>query len=141
MTARRISPRVLWYWLPAVLWLLAFRAATLLALGGRIPAWAAGRDKLFHFLYFGIMAFLFWRAFRFERRFAPWTAAFAACLAAAVYGGIDEFTQHFRPHRSAEFGDWLADLAGASHVFLIALGETISRRGKAGPVPEACPES
>lgn len=133
--------RILWYWLPPILWPVLFRVALLLVHSGQVPRWVAGHDKLLHMLYFAIMAVLVWRGFRFERRLAPWPAAWAAFALVAVYGGIDEFTQQFRSHRSADIHDWFADLAGASVLFVITAAGIFMQRRRPADVPLACPES
>ena len=133
--------RVLWYWLPPLLWPIGFRLAVLVLMSGQAPRWVAGHDKLLHFLYFAIMAILVWRGFRFERRFSPWGAAFAAFGVIALYGGLDELSQLLRPYRSAELHDWFADLAGAAMPFLVAAAETVIQRRRPAPVPLPCPEA
>ena len=133
--------RVLWYWLPPIIWPVIFRIAVLLLLSGRPPTWAASNDKLMHLLYFGTMALLFWRAFRFERQLAPWPAAFAAFGVIALFGGIDEFTQQFRPSRSADIKDWFADMAGGALMFVIAYAETTTQHRRDDVLPVPCPET
>lgn len=71
----------------------------------------AGLDKLAHFLTFGLMGTLWFRAlplpFASARRFA---AAWGLVL---VYGLIDEWIQSGNPSRQADPLDWVADAAGS----------------------------
>lgn len=70
-------------------------------------------DKLNHALAFAVLALLGLGSYR---------ARIAAVLAGLLaYGGLIELLQALTPHRSAEWGDWLADGVG------IVLGWQLAR--------------
>ncbi|MGJ8637834.1 MAG: VanZ family protein [Opitutaceae bacterium] len=69
------------------------------------------KDKLAHFLVFGLIATSILRTSAFSKMKLP-QIIFAAVITSA-YGGFDEFRQSFTPNRSVEFDDWIADTAGA----------------------------
>ncbi|MCB9495932.1 MAG: VanZ family protein [Fibrobacteria bacterium] len=68
-------------------------------------------DKIIHAGVYGVLAFLLalgagprWKAH----------AAWMAWVVAVAFGASDEFHQSFSPGRSVSFGDWFADLGGAT---------------------------
>jgi lipopolysaccharide/colanic/teichoic acid biosynthesis glycosyltransferase/VanZ family protein len=69
--------------------------------------------KSLHFVEYGFLAFLLYRAFRAGRRpfWSKRTASLAAA-AAVAYGFLDEFLQSFVPNRSGSPFDWAVDTAG-----------------------------
>ena len=71
-------------------------------------------DKLAHFLAFGGLQILMFRAVRFIRPLSGFSAQnlIAVALSSGA-GALLEFWQAALPHRSAELADWLADTAGA----------------------------
>ena len=83
-------------------------------------------DKLLHFVEYGVLGWLFYRALRGEG--LGWAAAFvAAALATGGYGASDEWHQSFVPLRDANTRDWLTDVLGGA--IGAALGaSTVSRR-------------
>jgi VanZ family protein len=70
-------------------------------------------DKLLHFLEYGGLGALLYRALRGEGLSGP-RALGVAAAAAAVYGGSDEWHQSFVPLRDSSFRDWLTDLLGGT---------------------------
>lgn len=98
------------------LWPLALAFSIFLASGtSRLAAPDMGfqfsKDKLAHFLVFGLLATAILRT--------PWLKRLrlrdllAAALIASAYGACDEFRQSFTPGRSVELADWFADSLGA----------------------------
>ena len=69
--------------------------------------------KTLHFIEYGFLAFLLYRAFR-AGRGPIWSKpkAFQAASAAIAYGFLDEFLQSFVPSRSGSPFDWAVDTAG-----------------------------
>ena len=65
-------------------------------------------DKLVHAFLFAVLAVLIVRVLIVAAR--PWWLSFAASTA---FGAFTEIQQHFIPSRAMEFGDFLADTAGA----------------------------
>ena len=90
----------------------------------------AHTDKWMHFLVFGALYPLVFRAERFghpARTVASQTAW--SLLWIAVLGGALELYQSLLPHRQAEWGDWFANLAGGFlAAALVALGLFARRR-------------
>jgi VanZ family protein len=70
-------------------------------------------DKLLHFLEYGGLGALFYRAFRGEG-LGRTAAIVVAAMAAAAYGASDEWHQSFVPLRDSSIRDWLTDLLGGS---------------------------
>lgn len=90
--------------------------------------------KSLHFIEYGLLAFLFYRAFRAGR--APaWSlrTGLQAAAAAVAYGFLDEYLQSFVPNRYGSAFDWLVDTAGILTV--IALIARAGRRRKGAPEP------
>lgn len=87
------------------------------------PHW----DKVVHFTEYAALSALLFMAFRssFPDRPPVWMA-YAAAVAASLYGLSDEFHQSFVPGREAGGMDWVADIAGSMSVVLAAA----RRKGK-----------
>ena len=70
-------------------------------------------DKVLHFVAYGLFGVANLRAFhgRF-RRPAPWATLMATILTVG-FGALDEWRQSGVLFRTASWGDWFADLAGA----------------------------
>jgi VanZ family protein len=68
-------------------------------------------DKVIHFLAYGLLTGLFFLALWVSRPNMRWMAVVVLGIIVA-YGAFDELTQPLF-HRDCEFGDWLADSAGA----------------------------
>jgi len=69
-------------------------------------------DKVLHAGVYGVLGLLVYRAFRILSR-SGWTAAQRTLIVCALYALTDEAHQSFIPGRSAELGDWFADVFGA----------------------------
>ena len=70
-------------------------------------------DKILHFVEYGGLAVLLFRAFSSEG--LGWLAAAAfALLVTSAYGVSDEWHQAFVPSRTSDVRDWLADTIGAA---------------------------
>ena len=72
-----------------------------------------GADKLAHFVFYGVMGFLFvlWRR---EIGTGSAAAVIWAAIFAALLGAVDEFHQQWIPGRSMELLDWATDFAGGT---------------------------
>ena len=70
-------------------------------------------DKVVHFAFFGVMAFLLWVAGGGRWKLAVW-------IAVVLVGAADEMHQAVTPDRSAELDDWLADALGAATALFLA---------------------
>lgn len=81
-----------------------------------------------HFLEYGILAMLIYRALETDRP-AVSTALLAIAIASA-YGVSDEIHQAFVPLRTPDVRDWLVDTAGAvaGVALMLALSRSAGRR-------------
>lgn len=97
--------------LPGLLMLCIFSASSSSELAIPDPGFEFSKDKVGHFLVFGLLATLL-------IRLPPLTksrrkGAIAAALMAIAFGAVDEWRQSFTPGRSVELADWIADSLGA----------------------------
>ena len=87
--------------------------------------------KSLHFVEYGLLAVLFYRAFR-AGRGPAWSgrAARAAAAGAVLYAFLDEFLQSFVPRRVGSPVDWAVDTAGilAALALAAAMGRRRDRR-------------
>jgi len=88
--------------------------------------------KTLHFFTYGLLAFLFYRAFRAGQK-PLWSkrTGVQAAAAAIAYGFVDEFLQSFVPNRFGSPFDWAVDTAGILTV--IALLSWMGGRRHADP--------
>ena len=70
-------------------------------------------DKTVHFLYYGTMAFLLWVAAGRRGKLWVW-------IAVAAIGATDEILQIWKPGRSADVDDWIADTLGSGIALVVA---------------------
>ncbi|QWF71624.1 VanZ family protein [Methylomonas paludis] len=77
------------------------------------PNWFENEDKLHHYLAYGVMGILAWRAFRHIgiSRVYVLLISFVFC---SLYGISDEWHQSFVVGRNSSANDWLADNIGAA---------------------------
>ena len=113
-------------------------AAALLVLGSLPvgpPREAGLSDKTLHFIAFGILAWLCWRALRELRPGAPvWQPLLGGFTASVLCGGVLELWQALLSYRSCEFLDLVADALGALlAVVLTGLVWMFSRARSAAP--------
>ncbi len=86
----------------------------------RIPGEIPHSDKLVHFGAFGVLAFLFWRAWQPQNaRFVGWAAPLLI-----AYAALDEWLQQFFG-RFTDFNDFIANSAGI--VVVLGVLETVRR--------------
>lgn len=74
----------------------------------------ANTDKLLHFLVFGILGLLVFRALSGGLKKGILTIIALAVTITVVYGAVDELHQSFVPGRLCEFGDFLFDALGCA---------------------------
>lgn len=130
----RKTNRFLFYWLPPVLWMMFFfpvgnrtlSSSFIFEVSTAVFRWlfphaseaAVGVfyiifRKSLHFIEYGVLAFLLYRAFRGPsvKRWKPgW--ALRAGLVSIAYGFFDEYLQSFVPDRKGSPIDWGVDTAG-----------------------------
>lgn len=95
-----------------------------------------GADKLVHAVLFAVLAFLVLRSLRAAGPI-PRVWRVAVVVVVALYGGLTEWVQASLPARTASWGDFVADLAGAAVVgwWLGRVGPT----GRGGSIPTPSP--
>lgn len=106
--------RWFWFWGPPLGWVLLMQVLTLRPSYHPGLDWLTRYDKLAHLVYFGAFGLMCYRAWRGAPGYAPVTAAWLAFSLTLLYGSADELKQFLQPHRHVEWGDWMANLAGAS---------------------------
>jgi VanZ family protein len=123
------GPRFLRDWLPVIVLFAATFVASSIP-GERLPplgAWNA--DKLIHGLEYAIAGALLVRPLGRtawgSRRTA--LALLAAVALASAWGAFDELHQLITPNRACDWGDWIADTAGALVGALVWLAVTRAR--------------
>lgn len=75
------------------------------------------KDKLAHFLVFGLLATSVLRTPQLNN--LSKRSLILAALIVSAYGGFDEIRQSFTPGRSVELADWFADTLGACVAVLV----------------------
>jgi VanZ family protein len=121
--------RLVWYWLPPVLWCAVIFIQSSFATPDALPSWPYV-DKIGHGGVYALLALLFCRAFTtIDRWRGRGVMLFvAAVVATTLYGAMDEWHQSFVPARTADPMDLLADLAGAvSGASLFSWGRSFLR--------------
>ncbi|MGE0478851.1 MAG: VanZ family protein [Phycisphaerae bacterium] len=91
-----------------------------------LPAPVPHTDKWLHWLAYGLLAWLAWRAAYARWRVLSPRFVWKAALVLLAYAGFDEWTQQFA-NRSPDMGDWLADATGI--VVVLAVMELRRRIG------------
>jgi VanZ family protein len=101
------------YWLPLIAYCLFIFIQSSFESPLNLPS-IVHIDKGLHIGGYGLLGFLFYRAYRSSWPSASvWRTANASLLSAGFYGMTDEIHQYFVPGRSADPWDWLADMVGA----------------------------
>jgi VanZ family protein len=75
--------------------------------------------KTGHVLAYGLMYFLWFRAFRGHADYGPWRACLWSLGFCLFYASMDEGRQWFYPSRGASIGDVILDMSGAGLAALI----------------------
>ena len=147
-----MSRRLLvFYWLPVLLWMgLIFAGSTNLLSSTHTSRFLGPLLRFFkpdispqairrvqfairkfgHTVEFGVLAVLFWRAFRthWPARAGSRALLYAALVCSFLYAVSDEYHQAFYPSREARAQDVFIDTAGAAAGLLIALALQRRRR-------------
>ncbi len=121
--------------LPLLIGLLIF-AATCLIGPGSVPEMPKGVswDKLAHFLLFFLLSAASLYDYNKLHKGSPHTGRwiFWGFILSVAYGGMIELLQHFIfTSRSAEWGDWIADLSGSVTALMLVI---ICRRKRNKPI-------
>lgn len=106
--------RLIWYWLPPVLWCAIIFIQSSFATPDTLPKWPYS-DKIAHVGVYTLLSILFCRAFyTIEIWQGRGVIHFVTAVAATtLYGALDEWHQSFVAARSADSMDLLADFVGA----------------------------
>ena len=98
-------------------------------------------DKVLHALFFGLLAFLFWRFAETFRKPAPGWLALVALVWIGAYAAADEWTQdYFR--RGTDPEDWVADMVGVAAVLgVLEWRRRVNARHMAAAVGEQAVDS
>lgn len=99
-----------YYW-PVLLALAIFAASGTPRLATPDLGFHFSKDKLAHFLVFGLLATSILRTPKL--RACQLHQLILAAVLASGYGAFDEFRQSLTPGRTVELADWIADTAGA----------------------------
>jgi VanZ family protein len=116
-SALRLPPSTfrlfIYYWLPLIAYCLFIFFLSSFSSPFKLPRIALA-DKIAHVCAYGLLGFLFYRAYRSHWPTASvWTMSGASLLSTGVYGATDEIHQYFVPGRFADPWDLLADVIGA----------------------------
>ena len=112
------------YWLPVIFYSLLIFIQSSYPTTQRLPS-VPYMDKLVHAAGYGLLGFLFYRAFqttKIQRRAVM--LILLSALSATLYGISDEIHQYFVASRTADIADVIADAAGGfigavgAHIFL-----------------------
>ena len=112
----------LWAWGPAVGFLVAIFCVSGMSHPDFFIGLFLGHQKVGHFVAYGFLCVLLFRALRYSCR--PWVFHWAPVIAlvlASFYGATDEFHQLFVPGRSGEVRDWAIDTLGALTAAVVLL--------------------
>ena len=114
--------RFVLYWLPLILYCLFIYIQSDHPSPEQIPSFPLV-DKVLHFVAYGLMGILFYRAYQTLRiKNNIQMLMLLSVVSASLYGISDEIHQSFVPFREAEVADVIADIIGAfSGVYLYRL--------------------
>ena len=100
-------------WLPLILYCLLIYIQSAHPSPEELPSFKF-MDKMLHFVAYGVMGILFYRAYLTLRiRNQQQLLVFLSIVSASLYGVSDEIHQYFVPDRHAAFSDVIADILGA----------------------------
>ena len=103
----------IFYWLPLILYCLLIYIQSDYPSPEELPSFKF-MDKMLHFVAYGVMGILFYRAYQTLRiKNQRKMLIFFSIVSASVYGISDEIHQYFVPDRHADLLDVIADILGA----------------------------
>ena len=115
------------YWLPLILYCLFIYIQSANPSPEQIPSFPFV-DKVLHFVAYGIMGILFYRAYQTLRiKNNIQMLMLLSVVSASLYGISDEIHQSFVPFREAEVADVIADMLGAASGVLLYQLLVVSR--------------
>ncbi|MFC1492398.1 VanZ family protein [candidate division KSB1 bacterium] len=108
------------YYLPVLFWLLFIFVSSYLLRDNSIGKSFMHIDKVVHFIEYGILGFLFVRAFYYSSEKREMSRAVLISFGITVFiAGFDELHQIYVPHRTASFFDFTSDLTGILAAMLV----------------------
>jgi VanZ family protein len=103
----------IFYWLPLMIYCVLIYIQSDYPAPEELPSFKF-TDKALHFVGYGVMGILFFRAYRTLRiKNHPKMLILLSMVSASLYGISDEIHQHFVPYRNADFFDVIANILGA----------------------------
>ena len=101
------------YWLPIIIYCALIFIQSSFPTIEDVPSFEY-MDKLLHFLAYGFLGILFFRAYATKPvSIKTGLSVLFGVLSASLYGASDEIHQHFVPQRSADIIDFAADTLGS----------------------------
>ncbi len=109
----RVFKYLLYYWFPVFIYCLLIFLQSSYPSPKTVPD-VPHMDKFLHFVVYGILGILFFRAYSTLRiKNNVNLLIIISILSSGLYGISDELHQYFVPYREAELMDVLADLLGS----------------------------
>jgi len=102
-----------YYWLPLLVYCLLIFIQSTQPSPENLPSFEFS-DKILHFLAFGVMGILFYRAYQTLPLKNNTQLLLLSVISASLYGISDEIHQSFVPYRDADILDAVADILGAA---------------------------
>lgn len=103
----------IFYWLPLTAYCLLIYIQSDYPSPENLPSFAF-MDKVLHFVAYGVMGVLFYRAYQTLRlKNRRYILILLSMISASLYGISDEIHQYFIPLRNADLLDATADILGA----------------------------
>jgi len=107
------TKNLLFYWLPLIFYCLLIYIQSDYPSPEELPSFKF-MDKMLHFVAYGVMGILFYRAYQTMRiKNHRKMLILFSIASASVYGISDEIHQYFVPDRHADLLDVIADILGA----------------------------
>lgn len=105
--------RFVFHWLPLIVYCLLIYIQSDYPSPEKLPSFKF-MDKVLHFVAYGVMGILFYRAYQTLRiKNHRQILILLSVVSASLYGISDEIHQHFIPYRNADILDVIADILGA----------------------------
>ena len=105
-------------WMPALVWSGALYRLLTMEVDVEPKPWMFPHlDKVIHFGFFALFAWLLYWPLAWQGRVPAWRAAWLSFWLATVYGGWMEYVQSTLAHRQGSWADVIANAVGAATVF------------------------
>jgi VanZ family protein len=124
------------YQFPPVLWIIVIYSLSAIPNLQQLFRFPLGVDKLAHAVFYFVLCWLVWRAFRQQHAFPIMRngALLGAFIFSVAFCSLDEYHQMFVPGRNSDFNDVIAAAGGALlFVAIASLRRYHSDAGKEKP--------